>query len=631
MKLLPKIGILAAGIIMSVSFAAGIRGNDAIEVSAAGDLVATFELGANGAAGHKDGSENATYTEEDGKYTLSITGGTKMYTGAIDAIGNSCIKFGTKSAAGSMSFTVPSDVTEVVLRVGNYKENTAKIKVNGTDHTLTQNSDSGAYDAITVNTSSAKAISFTTASGGYRAMLNTIEYYSDPTTAKVLDRISAELITSDKTWYVGDIVTAEDIEVTAHYTSGDPEVITSGYTLSNNELSLGLNTITVEYEEKEDTLEITAIEKPVLGYATITGIAKAAVGGVWDLSDLVVNGTSTTDEDMGDITDKCELSTDASTEVAGNTTITVSVTYEGVTVDVHNVSAKVLNTVEKTDVLTRETTGVAEGTNYDIWEYTSEVTGAKYSGNSAGEHNSIQIRSKNSNSGIITQVSGGLVKSVSIKFNSNTLESRELDIYGSNNPYLIVANIYGTDDTKGDLVHTFTYSSTEQTYDFEADYSYIGIRSKSGALYIDQISITWASYVEDSEEPTASELVGNFVDTYMHMEDYTTNQGLCAGENGYYAIAKKAFHEMTSSYTVDELVEVFETEYNDAYLRYLNWAEANGDASPFDGDSINPIIVNILGLSKDNSDNMLVIFFSILGCLLFGLIALIMRKRFIRK
>ena len=65
-----------------------------------------FQLGANGSASHNDGTEKTSYSETKDGYTLSLTGGSKMYTGARDAKGNSCIKLGTSSAAGKFSFTV---------------------------------------------------------------------------------------------------------------------------------------------------------------------------------------------------------------------------------------------------------------------------------------------------------------------------------------------------------------------------------------------------------------------------------------------------------------------------------------------------------------------------------------------
>ncbi|MBE7080779.1 MAG: hypothetical protein E7371_06045 [Clostridiales bacterium] len=149
-----------------------------VQASAAGTPVATFTFGANGSASHKDGSSNqASYSETSNGYSLSITNGTNMYPSSYDAKGNSCIKLGASSKAGSFKFTVPSDITEVIIYIAKYKTNTAKVTINGTTTTLTKNSNNGEYDAITVNTSSTKTVDLKTISGGYRAMVNTIEFY----------------------------------------------------------------------------------------------------------------------------------------------------------------------------------------------------------------------------------------------------------------------------------------------------------------------------------------------------------------------------------------------------------------------------------------------------------------------
>ena len=147
-------------------------------VNAESRVVATFELGANGAAAHKDGSsDKATYTEDDGEYTLSLTGGSKMYPSSYDAKGNSCIKLGSGSAAGKFSFTVPDDIVKVIISVAGYKANTAKISVNGgTAQTISTVSNNGEYTNVTIDTSTTKTVSFTTVSGGYRAMVNTITF-----------------------------------------------------------------------------------------------------------------------------------------------------------------------------------------------------------------------------------------------------------------------------------------------------------------------------------------------------------------------------------------------------------------------------------------------------------------------
>ncbi len=136
-----------------------------------------FDLGANGTATHSDGSSKTTYTETADGYTLSITNGSQFYTGARDAKGNSCFKLGSSKNVGSFKFTVPADVTSVIISVAGYKTNTAKISVNsGTTQTISTLSDNAAYTDITVDTSSTKTVSFTTVSGGYRAMVNTITF-----------------------------------------------------------------------------------------------------------------------------------------------------------------------------------------------------------------------------------------------------------------------------------------------------------------------------------------------------------------------------------------------------------------------------------------------------------------------
>lgn len=155
------------------------QGGSEPETPAEPQVVATFEFGANGSAAHKDGSTSpTTYTEKSGDYTLSITNASKIYTGSFDAKGNSCLKFGTSSVVGTITFKVADDITEVKIYVAKYKSNTTKVSVNGGDaQTLTKNSNDGAYDVITIDTTENKTITFATVSGGVRAMVNTIEFY----------------------------------------------------------------------------------------------------------------------------------------------------------------------------------------------------------------------------------------------------------------------------------------------------------------------------------------------------------------------------------------------------------------------------------------------------------------------
>ena len=179
-KIVSKIAGLALGLSLAAGVGLVVGGKKAEHVHAATTLAASFECGADGAATHADGNSASTYSETDGSYTLSISNGNKFYTAARDAKGNGCFKFGTSSAVGSMSFTAPSDVILVKIYVAGYKAGSAKISINsGTAQTISTLSNNGEYTAVEVDTSSSKSVAFSTASGGVRAMINTIEYYID--------------------------------------------------------------------------------------------------------------------------------------------------------------------------------------------------------------------------------------------------------------------------------------------------------------------------------------------------------------------------------------------------------------------------------------------------------------------
>ncbi len=143
---------------------------------------------------------------------------------------------------------------------------------------------------------------------------------------------------------------------------------------------------------------------------------------------------------------------------------------------------------EVVDVLTRETTGVT-GTSYAAWLGKSVTSSAVYAGQSAGGNESIQLRSNNSNSGVITTASGGKVKKVAVVWNSNTSNGRTLNVYGKNEPYSAATDLYSTSN-QGTLLGTIVYGTSTELV-IEGDYEYIGLRSYSGAMYLESVSITW--------------------------------------------------------------------------------------------------------------------------------------------
>ena len=139
--------------------------------------VATFEFGANGAASNYDGTSKTSYSETNGGYTLTLTNMTNMYTGARDDKGNSTIKGGAGSSKGSFGFTVPEDVTSVIIHIAKYGSDSTKVIINGTTYTLSKMENNGEYDAIEINTTSTKTVTVeASATSKQRFMVNTIVF-----------------------------------------------------------------------------------------------------------------------------------------------------------------------------------------------------------------------------------------------------------------------------------------------------------------------------------------------------------------------------------------------------------------------------------------------------------------------
>ncbi len=141
-----------------------------------------------------------------------------------------------------------------------------------------------------------------------------------------------------------------------------------------------------------------------------------------------------------------------------------------------------------TDTLNRATTG-ATSTSYTEWSGKTGASGAVYAGQSAGGNSSIQLRSKNNNSGIVTTASGGKAVKITVVWNSNTSSGRTLDVYGKNTAYSKATDLYSS-STQGTKLGSIKYgTSTELT--INGDYTFIGMRSSSDAMYLTSITIDW--------------------------------------------------------------------------------------------------------------------------------------------
>lgn len=146
---------------------------------------------------------------------------------------------------------------------------------------------------------------------------------------------------------------------------------------------------------------------------------------------------------------------------------------------------------EVSDVITRATTG-ATSSNYVAWSNKTLSSTAVYAGNTAGGHEAIQMRSANSNSGIVTTVSGGKARKITIDWSANTVNDRVVDVYGKNTAYVSASDLYDASD-RGSLLGSIKKgTSTELT--INGDYTFIGLRSRNSALYANSITILWDGF-----------------------------------------------------------------------------------------------------------------------------------------
>lgn len=132
----------------------------------------------------------------------------------------------------------------------------------------------------------------------------------------------------------------------------------------------------------------------------------------------------------------------------------------------------------------------ATNTTYTNFSGVSETSTAVYAGNSAKTSSGgIQLRSSNSNSGIVTTTSGGKAKTITVTWASGNTSGRTLDIYGKSTAYSAASDLYNSNNqgTKLGSIKEGTSTKLEIT----GDYEFIGLRSNSGAMYLTSIEITW--------------------------------------------------------------------------------------------------------------------------------------------
>ena len=166
----------------------------------------------------------------------------------------------------------------------------------------------------------------------------------------------------------------------------------------------------------------------------------------------------------------------------GITTITATTAENE---DFNNSSASFILTVgdQYVDVLDVNNTDNATA-YYKSFTDLSLNSAAKYMGYTSGPDGTLRLNNEYTNC-IAISSTAGIVKRVSVKWNSNTTDGRTITVYGRN-----VA--YSSLNTSGTNLGTITYG-TNSSFDLATkatDYGYVGLGA-DGTLYVDCIVVEW--------------------------------------------------------------------------------------------------------------------------------------------
>lgn len=374
-----------------------------------------------------------------------------------------------------------------------------------------------------------------------------------PVTGVSLNKTSTSLTVGSNEVLIATIspVNATDKSVTWSSNSTNVSVNQEGKITAN---SVGSATITVTTHDGgfTATCNVTVTAAPAIEYRLEAQETVPFANGTNKIDSITVNLYQYVNGVKGTLvtTGKCDVDTSS----LGYKEL--SLTYNSIKyttqIKVTNVGAQGNvgtggGVVTKVDSLTRSSTGVAEGsTTYAEWSNVSCNSDAKYAGQSAGGNNSIQLRSSNNNSGIIQTNSGGKVTKVSVEWNSSTASGRTLQVYGKNSAYSEASDLYKS-TSQGTLLGTIVYGTSTELV-ISGDYTYVGVKSSSGAMYLSSISFTCETSGGPTYKATPFEQAKSWAQYFID-ETRTADTCLADTDEAKLAGLKSKWNDLSSEYS----------------------------------------------------------------------------------
>lgn len=183
----------------------------------------------------------------------------------------------------------------------------------------------------------------------------------------------------------------------------------------------------------------------------------------------------------------------------------------------YTITLSIISDETITDVITNDIIGAVP---YIYKNWKKAINDSVYIGCSAGgglSDSTIQIRTRKTNSGIVSRVSQGRLKKVILDWSDGPEEANQagqenvVDIYGKNEPYESPKDLFDVYRNKqgellGQLMQYIPINEDDEreavldtTLNVDGDYKYIGIRvngsdKNNNALYLNAISIEWIPY-----------------------------------------------------------------------------------------------------------------------------------------
>ena len=234
----------------------------------------------------------------------------------------------------------------------------------------------------------------------------------------------------------------------------------------------------------------------------------------------------------------------------------------------------------KKAVVDELTASLIDKASYEDWTGKSSVSDAVYAGNSqtsTTNDNSIQMRSNNSNSGIVTTTSGGKVRKVIVDWHSATLSGRTLNVYGKNTAYTSATNLY-SEATSGELLGTIV-KGTSSELTISGDYEYIGLRSANGAMYFNNIQIMLGDVAPADPTKISQETsIESVSSTTVPLEDASATFNVVS--NGPWTIASNKDYATVSVDDDDKVTVTFQNLASGQRDATITVTPAQGDPQP---------------------------------------------------